>query len=295
MPDLSVIVPVYNESAAIGAVLDELHGVLDAAPEVEAFEILVVDDGSTDGTADAVRSAAERAPSVRLVARERNRGYGAAIKHGLQHAAHGLVAIIDGDGTYPPDAIPKLLAEMGDAAMVVGARQPGQGVPAIRRPAKWVLRTLASYLAEEPIPDLNSGLRIFRKDACLRYFRLLPSRFSFTTTITLAMLCDELDVCYVPIAYRQRQGRSKIRPIRDTLGFLMLIAQTVTYFRPLKVLGPLALAVFLAGAIKGTCDLLIHDPTTGGPNLKTSDLLLLVAGIQLFALGLLADLVCKRR
>ncbi len=294
MPDLSVIVPVYNEEAAVGEVLAELHGVLEAAPEVEAFEILAVDDGSTDGTAAAVRAAVERAPSVRLLARERNRGYGAAIKHGLEHAAHGLVAIIDGDGTYPADAIPPLLREMGEAAMVVGARQRGEGVPLVRRPAKWCLRTLASYLAEEPIPDLNSGLRIFRKEAAERFLRLLPSRFSFTTTLTLAMLCDEMAVRYVPIQCRKRRGRSKIRPIRDTLGFLLLIAKTVTYFRPLKVLGPLALAVFLAGVVKGTYDLLVFGPDVG-PNLKTSDLLLLVAGIQTFALGLLADLVSKRR
>jgi glycosyltransferase involved in cell wall biosynthesis len=294
MPSLSVIVPVYNEEEAVGGVLNELHDSLDASGEVAAYEILVVDDGSTDGTAEAVRRVEDTVPHVRLLARPRNRGYGAAIKHGLQNAAHGVVAIIDGDGSYPPDALPTLLREMGDAAMVVGAREPGEGLPLIRRPAKWVLRTLASYLAEEPIPDLNSGLRVFRKDACLRFFRLLPSRFSFTTTLTLAMLCDEMEVRYVPITCRRRTGRSKIRPVRDTLGFLMLIAQTVTYFRPLKVLGPLAATVFLVGLAKGVYDLTVFDPETG-PNLKTSDLLLLVAGIQVFALGLLADMVAKRR
>jgi len=294
MAHLSVIVPVYNEEPAIAGVLDDLHTVLSSAPEVEGFELLVVDDGSTDGTAEVVRVAAEDKAAVRLLARDRNRGYGAAIKHGIRHAAHELIAIVDGDGTYPAEKLPEMLREMGDAAMIVGARTHPQAVPLVRRPAKWILTTLASYLAEEKIPDLNSGMRIFRKDACERFQRLLPQRFSFTTTLTLAMLCDEMPVKFLPIDYRPRVGYSKIRPLRDTLNFLLLIATTVTYFRPLKVLGPLAALLFLAGVVKGTVNLVFFDPVEG-PNLKTSDLLLIVAGVQVFALALLADLVSKRR
>jgi len=295
MPNLSVIVPVYNEEPAVASVIEELDTVLSSAPEVEAFEILVVDDGSTDGTAEAVRAAAEERPAVRLLARDRNRGYGAAIKHGITHAAHELIAIVDGDGTYPLEKIPEMLRAMGDAAMVVGARTGDNAGPLLRRPARWLLTVLARHLAEEKIPDLNSGLRVFRKDACLRFFHLLPPRFSFTTTLTLAMLCEDMPVRFFPIDYRPRVGYSKIRPIRDTLSFLLLVATTVTHFRPLRILGPLALLVFLAGALKGAFNLLFPDDPAIGPNLKTSDLLLLVAGVQLFALALLADLVSKRR
>jgi len=294
MPNLSVVVPVYNEEPAIGGVLEELDTVLASAPEVDAYEILVVDDGSTDGTAEAVRVAAEERPRVRLLARERNRGYGAAIKLATRQAAYDLVAITDGDGSYPVEKLPEMLRHIDQADMVVAARAPGKGQPLVRRPAKWILTTLASYLAEETIPDLNSGMRLFRKQACERYARLLPPRFSFTTTLTLAMLCDEMRVTYLPIELRSRTGASKIRPIRDTLSFLLLIATTVTYFRPLKVLVPLAAALFLAGVVKGISNLLWFDPADG-PNLKTSDLLLLVAGIQIFALALIADLVSKRR
>ena len=311
MANLSVIVPVHNEEQAIAGVIAELHAALAGAasprgaepeqargpapPPLGAFEILVVDDGSTDGTASAALAAAEGRPQVRLLARDRNRGYGSAIKHGIRHAAHEVVGIIDGDGSYPAAQLPELLRAMGDAAMVVGARPRAGAVTALRRPAKWLLTRLASYLADEPIPDLNSGMRIFRRDVYERFANLLPRQFSFTTTLTLAVLCDDLPVAFVPIEYRKRLGRSKIRPVRDTLGFLLLIARTVTHFRPLKVLGPLAAAVFLAGVAKGAWNLLAPDDPARGPNLKTSDLLLLVAGVQLFALAMLADLVAKRR
>ncbi len=295
MANLSVVVPVYNEEQAIGGVVAELHAALAGAGDIEAFEILVVDDGSTDGTAAAARAAAEGRTAVRLLARDRNRGYGSAIKHGLRHAAHELFAIVDGDGSYPAGRLPELVRALGDAAMVVGARPRAGAIPLLRRPAKWLLTRLASYLADERIPDLNSGMRVFRRDVYARYVNLLPRRFSFTTTLTLAVLCDDLPVAFAPIEYRRRVGRSKIRPVRDTLGFLLLIARTVTHFRPLKVLGPLAAAVFLAGVAKGAWNLLAPDNPLGAPNLKTSDLLLLVAGVQLFALAMLADLVAKRR
>ena len=162
------------------------------------------------------------------------------------------VVITDSDGTYPNDRIPELAAMMTDWDMVVGARTGDEvRVPLVRRPAKWALNMLANVLVETRIPDLNSGLRVFRREVVLRFLPILPNGFSFTTTITLAMLSEGYRVTFVPIDYYARQGRSKIRPVYDTLNFLQLIVRTVLYFNPLRVFLPLSLFFFGAGLVVG--------------------------------------------
>ena len=200
------------------------------------FEILVVDDGSKDRTAEEAR-----ATGVRVVQHRQNRGYGEALKTGIRHARFERIAIIDADGSYPPQEIPRLAALLDDAEMVVGARTgPNAAIPLIRRPAKKALTMLASYLTGVTIPDLNSGLRLFRRALAIEFFDLLPSKFSFTTTITLAALNSGYLVEYVEVDYYARTGKSKIRPIQDTFNFTMLILRMTLIFRPLKVYLPLA-------------------------------------------------------
>jgi glycosyltransferase involved in cell wall biosynthesis len=221
-----------------------------------------------------------------------NRGYGAALKTGFAAARHRVVMITDADGTYPEDRIPDLLACIDDGAeMVVGARRGVDvHIPLVRRPAKAALRLLASYLAGTPIPDLNSGLRAFRRELVLRYRPILPEGFSFTTTITLASLTNGHRVDYVDISYAHREGRSKIKPIRDTLGFTALIIRTVMYFNPLKVFYPVfgVLFVLLLGSL--AYDLFIEKP----PNLGDKTVFLFMAAVQVLSVGLLADLVEKK-
>jgi glycosyltransferase involved in cell wall biosynthesis len=191
MSPVSIIVPAYNEEEGISATLADIRLAMGRRPM--EHEIIVVDDGSTDGTVDA----AQRQEGVRLIQHHTNRGYGAAIKTGIRQARYDWIAIIDADGTYPPEALPGLLDEIDQCDMVVGARPSGD-IPAARRPAKWLLARLAEYLAETQIPDLNSGLRVFRKDVALSYFNILPSAFSFTITITIAFLSDHYLVKFVP-------------------------------------------------------------------------------------------------
>ena len=204
---VTVVVPAYNEEGAIGAQIEQLRAVMDASGQ--PWELIVVDDGSTDGTA-----AQAEQHGVRLIRQGRNRGYGAALKTGIHAAQHGLIVITDADGTYPSDAIPAMLARADEFDMVVGARIGAKvAIPLIRKPAKWVLGRLASYLAEQEIPDLNSGLRVMKKSLVQKFEHLLPSGFSFTTTITLALLCSGCTVHYHAIEYHKRVGSSKIRQI----------------------------------------------------------------------------------
>lgn len=282
------MVPAYNEEQGILGVLERLSA-LDVGV---SKEILVVEDGSTDRTAEVLASALPRFPAVRVIRHPKNRGYGAALKTGFAAARHEVVVITDADGTYPEDRIPDLLACIDRGAeMAVGARRGEDvNIPLVRRPAKAALRLLASYLAETPIPDLNSGLRAFRRELVLRYRAILPEGFSFTTTITLAALTNDHRVDYVNVNYAARSGSSKIKPIRDTLRFTALIIRTVMYFNPLKVFYPLAGFLFLALLTSLGYDLFVESP----PNLGDKSVLLFVALVQVLTVGLLADLIEKR-
>jgi glycosyltransferase involved in cell wall biosynthesis len=282
MSPVSIIVPAYNEEEGISTTLADVR--LAMSRQSMEHEIVVVDDGSTDGTVDAV----QRQEGVRLVQHHTNRGYGAAIKTGIRQARYDWIAIIDADGTYPPEAMPGLLEKIDQCDMVVGARPSGD-VPAARRPAKWLLARLAEYLAETRIPDLNSGMRVFRKDLALSYFGILPSAFSFTITITIAFLSDHYLVKFVPIPYQRREGRSKIKPVQDTLNFMQLILRTIMYFNPLRVLLPLSLLLFLAAVVIGTYSLVAE-----GRVMDITVLTLTVAALQIAVVAMIADMIQKK-
>lgn len=285
---VTLVVPAYDEEDGIEGVVARLSGLAIDAP----VEILVVDDGSADGTSKVLERLAAKNPRLRVIRHDQNRGYGAALKTGFASARHEVVVITDADGTYPEDRIGHLLERIDSGAeMAVGARTGADvEVPLLRRPAKAFLRLLASYLAGTRIPDLNSGLRAIRRDLVLTYRPILPNGFSFTTTITLAAITNGHRVDFVSIDYRKRSGSSKIRPIRDTLGFLSLIVRTVLYFNPLKVFFPVAVLIGLALLGSIYYDIAVVQPA----NLSDKTVLLFVALVQVLSVGLLADLVDKR-
>ena len=280
--DLSVVIPAHDEEAGLAEVVRGIQATLKEC--VASFEIIVVDDGSNDRTGEIAAGL-----GITVIRHPERRGYGTALKTGIRAAASERILICDADGTYPPDAIPSLLALADANDMVVGARTgPIVDTPLLRRIAKGVLRRLASYLSESKIPDLNSGLRVFAKDAVTPYFPILPSGFSFTTTITLALLCNGGSVAYVPINYHRRQGRSKIQPIRETINFIILIFRTITYFNPLKVFAPVSVVLGLLFLISLGYDLFVLE------NVTEKSLILLIGSLQLLGIGVIGDVVTKR-
>jgi glycosyltransferase involved in cell wall biosynthesis len=276
---ISIIIPAFNEEQAILQQIKAIEDVLNR--ENIMHEILVVDDGSSDGTRERVQMT-----EARLISHKENRGYGAALKTGINAASYETVVTIDADGTYPADAIPELLKNANDYDMVVGARIGSNvQIPFIRKPAKWFLRKLAEYLAGRKIPDLNSGLRVMKKSLVERFHHILPSGFSFTTTMTLALYCNDYSIYYHPIDYNHRMGNSKIRPF-DTYHFLILILRTIVYFNPLKVFLPLGGILFAMGFAKFIYDLFLE-------NLSESAILGFLGASIIWAIGLLSDQIAK--
>lgn len=286
-PGLTIIVPVFNEKAGIGRTVDQLAQIVSS--QLFDMEVVLVNDGSTDGT-EAVLDAC-RLKDFRVVNHKRNLGYGRAIKTGMAVARYPYLAITDADGTYPNERIPELFAQAVEqnADMVVGSRTGEKAhVPLIRRPTKWILTRLARYLTQTAIPDLNSGLRIMRRSTVERFVRLLPDGFSFTTTITLAMLTNGYQVGFVPINYHVREGKSKIRPIRDTINFLQLIIRTVLYFDPLRVFLPISLSLLFMAVLAYVFRII------RGYGFGVTIPLLFLSGVQMLAIGMLADLIVRR-
>ncbi len=272
---LTVVMPAFNEEAHVVDQVESVRGVMSATDW--DFDIVVVDDGSTDDT-----SARAADTGVLVVRHRRNYGYGAALKRGISSTAAPWILIIDADGTYPVEAIPQLLAKAADNEMVVGARiGKTVKIPLLRRPAKWFLRVLASFLSGRKLPDINSGLRLMRRDLVERYQHLLPSGFSFTTTITLAAACNDHEVEYVPIDYMKRLGKSSIRPWH-AYEFLLLTLRTIVFFNPLKVFMPLGAILAVAGLAKFIYDISRDD-------LSESAVLAFLAALVIWAVGLLAD------
>ena len=277
--DLSVVIPAYNESSQVALTVDKVRTIL--AEAGISHEIIVVDDGSEDDTYEhAQRSGAT------VIRMPQNGGYGRALKAGIAISTAPYVAIIDADGTYPAEVLPEMAAIARFNDMVVGHRGAAmKNVPLMRRPAKAMLNRIASSLAGHRITDLNSGLRVFRREALAQYVHLLPNAFSFTTTITLCMLASGRPVAYIPIVYGKRVGSSKIRP-SDFLRFIVLIIRMTAYFQPLRVFTPIAAFLLLVGIGKGIYDLFLD-------NLSETAVLGVLAAIMVFSLGLIADMISR--
>ncbi|MDE3091051.1 MAG: glycosyltransferase family 2 protein [Chloroflexota bacterium] len=283
---VSIIVPAYNEEASIGAVLEGLREWRERA------EIIVVDDCSTDRTAEIAEGAA-----VRVMRHHHNKGYGAALKTGIRAARGDIIVMMDADSEHNAAQIAQLLDHLGDSDMVVGARGKGSHAPLLRRPGKWLLSKVANYLAETTIPDLNSGLRAFRKEVALRFLHILPNGFSFTTTLTLALFKEGYNTAYMPITTTPRVGTSTVHPIRDGINTLMLIIRIIALFDPIKVFLPTSLALFLVGVLYwvGSGVFRFAQHVEPAFHIPTGAMFVMVSSVIVFMFGILADQVSAIR
>lgn len=283
--DVSVIVPVFNEEGAITRTLAALRTTLQSFGE-RRVEIICVDDGSKDGTAGILLAESD----VTVITHGVNRGYGAALRTGLDHARGEWVIIVDADGTYPLEQLPELMERAsGTTQMVVGARRgPGIDDRRLHVLARWFLRQLVRSLTGVFVPDLNSGMRVFRRDLYEEFRHLLPMGFSFTTTLTVASLYSGYRVEYVPIRYDKRIGHSNIKPVRDFLRFVMLVVRLASYFEPLKFFLPTAATILVLATARAVRDLVVTN------GIGSFAVLLVVLGLQVFFVGILADVVVRR-
>lgn len=276
---ISVVIPAFNEEEAIGRDIDAIKETMDNTNY--EYEILVVDDGSSDKTADIVED-----KGVRIIRHKINKGSGAARKTGIRAATGNIIVMTDADGTYPNHDIPRLLEFIPEYDQVIGARIEEKGTHRfLRTPAKFIIRKIGEFLVSKEIPDLNSGLRVFKKDIVSKYLYLIPDGFSCVSSITLTFLSNGYAVKFVPIEYYSRIGKSKFHPIKDTYNYLVTVIRIITYFNPIKFFTTLSVLLLILGVTKSIYD--FFDQGT----FQESDIIILISALLIFCIGMLADLI----
>jgi glycosyltransferase involved in cell wall biosynthesis len=278
--DVTVLLPCYNEEEALPKVITDIRKALEGTNY--SYEILVVDDQSTDQSV-----AVSQKLGCRVICRPVRRGAGAARKTGILAAKGEIIVMLDADGTYAAEDIPKMLSFFPVYDQVNGARTSEQGtLPWLRGPAKWAIRKLASFISRQNIPDLNTGLKAFKKEMMIPYLWTVPDGFSCVSSMTLAFLCNGHPVKYFPTSYRKRIGVSKFHPIKDTYNYILTVFRLITYFDPLRVFFPIASLFIIVGVIKS-----LYDYYFVIRRLQLSDIILILSGIVIGLQGLLADLI----
>lgn len=291
-PYVTIVLPCYNEQDHVIAEVDRICAAMDTSGY--GYELLAVDDASSDDTLLRLRDAEARYPHLEVVSFGHNGGSGTVRRIGSQRARGEVVVWTDADMSYPNDRIPELVAILDKDPgidQVVGARRQEAGTHRLLRvPTKWFIRKIAEMLTNTRIPDLNSGLRAFRREVSLPYLRLLPPGFSCVTTITLAFLSNQHRVHYVPIDYAKRAGTSKFHFAKDAYRYILQVLRMVMYFNPLKVLMPIALGLLAIGAVKFG-----YDMVTEFGYIRNNTIMVFLSGLMIGSMGLLADLIVRSR
>jgi polyisoprenyl-phosphate glycosyltransferase len=291
-PYVTIVLPCYNEEGHVIAEIERISAAMEASGY--EYELMCVNDASTDDTLAKLYEAAPRFPKMEVVNFHRNSGSGTVRRIGTQRARGEIVVWTDADMTYPNERIPELVQILDKDPtidQVVGARTSEQGTyKLLRVPAKWFIRKFAERLTGAKIPDLNSGLRAFRREVSLPYLRLLPAGFSCVTTITVSFLANNHEMYFMPIDYYKRAGKSKFKFGKDAYRYILQVLRMTMYFNPLKVLMPLALTLLGIGFLKAIYDVVDHPV-----KIATDTVLVFVTGLLIASLALLADLIVKSR
>ena len=274
----SIIVPALNEAEAIGDLVRSLRG---SAPW---HEVIVVDDGSTDGTGERAREA-----GAIVVRHPYNKGNGAAVKSGVRRATGDAILIVDGDGQHRPADAVRLVTRLDEYDLVVGARSAATQATTARRLGNALLNRLATYLTDREIPDLTSGFRAARRECMLEFLHLLPNGFSTPTTTTLAFIKAGYSVAFEPIDAEQRQGKSKIKLARDGAKFFLILLKIITIFSPLKIFVPVSVVTFLLGFGYAIWTAVRQSHVTN------SSVLLILLAVVIFLVGLVSEQISALR
>lgn len=274
----SIVIPAFDEAASIGPLVQDLRST------ARWHEVLVVDDGSRDDTAARATSA-----GARVVRHPYNKGNGAAVKTGIRHSTGAFVLIIDADGQHRPADALRLVALLDTYDLVVGARSPGTQASAARRAGNAALNWIASYLTEQPIPDLTSGFRAARRECLVEFLHLLPNGFSTPTTTTLAFMKAGYSVRFESIEAGRRPGASHIRLASDGVGFMVILFKVITIYSPMRIFLPVSAAALLAGAAYALWTVLTQSHVTN------SSVLLIVLGVVVFLVGLVSEQISSLR
>lgn len=274
---VSAVIPAYNEENAISQVIAELRKL----PFVN--EIIVVDDGSTDATKQkATESGAQ------VISHSKNCGYGASLKTGILNSRNDVIAFIDADSQHDPKDLETMCGFIDENDMIIGARRSGSHSPLWRKPGKKIISVLANYLAGYKIPDLNCGFRLIKKAPIMPYLRILPDKFSFSTTSTIFFIKDGLKVKFVPITAQKRIGQSSLK-VHHGFDTIILVVRMITLFEPLKIFLPVSIAIFVFGLLWAL------DEVMRVGRFGATTLFLGITSLLVFFFGLISDQIATIR
>jgi len=283
-PGISIIIPSYNEAGSIIPIVEKIIRSLSNLNR--DFEVHVINDASSDKTSEILAKINKK--ELYITSNSTRMGYGACLKIGIKKSKFDWIGICDADGTYPIEKFPDFLKHIKGNDMIIGIRKGKvRSVPLTRRPVKWFLNKFSSFVVKRKIVDVNSGMRLFKKEAALKYWNLLPDGFSFTTTITLSMVMDNYRIKNLNIEYLKRKGKSKINPFKDTYDFFLLILKIAMLYNPLRVFMPAFFTVLFMTILSLGRDIYIL-------NLTDTTVMLFIFSMIILMIGLLADLINKK-